>query len=86
MGNSPEDNPTGGNLLGVNLPTGNFLGLYFLGEKYHTGGNTLREKSSRRQFTGGQFSRGKLFQRAVLWQAVFKNFFFLGGGNSLQGN
>ena len=85
MGNSPEGNPTGGNLLDGNLPTGNFLGLYFSGGKYYTGGNTLQEKSSRRQFTGGQFSRGELLQRAILWEAVFKNFFFFGGGgNSLQ--
>ena len=94
MRNSPEDNPIGDNLLGGNLPTGNFLELYFLGWRYYTGGNTLGEKSSRRQFTGGQFSRGELFQRAILWQAVFKK--FLGaailyretnpGGSLLRGN
>ena len=83
MGNSPVDNPIGDNLLGGNLPTDNFLGLYFLGGGgYYTGGNTLGEKSSRRQFTGEQFSRGELFQRAILWEAVFKKLL----GNSLQGN
>ena len=96
VGNSPEGNPTGGNLLDGNLPTGNFLGLYFSGGKYYTGGNTLQEKSSRRQFTGGQFSRGELLQRAILWEAVFKKFFFGGGailyretnpeGSLLRGN
>ena len=74
MGKSPEGNPTGGNLLGGNLPTGNFLGLYFSRGRYYTGGNTLGEKSSRRQFTGGQFRRRELFQRAILWEAVFKKF------------
>ena len=82
VGNSPEGNPIGGNFLGGNLPTGKFLGLYFLGGRYYTGGNTLGEKSSRRQSTGGQFSRGEHFQRAILWEAVFKK--LLGGQFSTE--
>ena len=84
MGNSPEDNPIGDNLLGGNLPTGNFLGLYFLGGRYYTGGNTLGEKSPRRQFTGGQFSRGRQSSRNSWGAVLYKE--TNPGGSLLRGN
>ena len=86
MGNSPEGNPTGRNLLDGNLPTGNFLGLYFSGgniipgvilcRRNHQGDNLLGDNLVEANFSRGQFS-GRQSSR---------NFFLGGGGNSLQGN
>ena len=66
VGNSPEVNPTGGNLLGSNLPTAIFWGFIFQGGgiipgvilwgRNHQGDNLLGHNLVEGYFSRGQFS------------------------------
>ena len=63
MGNSSEGNPAGDNLLGGNLPRVQFLGLYFPGGRYYTGGNTLGRNHQGDNLLEENFSRGQFSER-----------------------